>query len=185
MAGIGVPFSPLKDGLRLAAASEPRRSRTPLRAAFSAGTHHPRKTLKAPAVDFTPSEARPDVTLKTVQDGQDVRKTGDFKRCACLHRTAAVPADQHDWMVTHAPSNFCGFGDKMGVYFPAHPVVPGNLMRTDRVAREAVLHFASTVDENGVGMIAQELRGFLWQYVLHNSCLPSSIRRAPEGMRRD
>jgi hypothetical protein len=40
-------------------------------------------------------------------------------------------------------------------------------MRTDRVACEAKLHFASTVDEHGVGMIAQELRGFHWQYVLH------------------
>ncbi len=93
--------------------------------------------------------------LEAVQHVVDVGEARLFQRDAGVERAVAAAADQHDRAV-HA-RDLLHLADEMRVDLPVGTVVPGDVMRADRMTDEEVLHLAAAVDEDRRRIVVEEL----------------------------
>ena len=121
----------------------------------TAATVAPRAALPCASRPAFPGGALVERALEAVEHVVDVRETGLLQRETGVDRAVAAAADQHDRPV-HA-GDFLHLPDEMRVDLPVGPVVPGDVVRADRVADEEVLHLRPAVDEDGRRVLVQEV----------------------------
>src|SRR4029453_5869937 len=103
----------------------------------------PRQAFLAPAGKRPAMVVLVERAFESFEDVEDLGEAGLFERHSSVERAVSAAANEHDGAV--GAGDLLHLSHEMRIDVPVGPVVPCNVMRTDGMADEVILHLAAAV----------------------------------------